>query len=224
MFNKVTLSERLKIARAVYQVNLRDIEMLSDSLSIDSKNGGKQTSCKISKSTMSQWESNSRVPVLSAIQTIADIFGVSLDWLSGRSEQPFNESTLESIEKNILPLTIIKDGRSLQVSSDTAIKMPAEYIDSKLRKIYYSPAERANIIFLLISLKSYILNTPNVLLYDETYKKYSINYAEIDPKITTFLYHLLFNSPRIGIAPNLLSNIPYGKPIYDLEAACKKQL
>ena len=41
----------------------------------------------VSKQTVSRWELGDRLPPLDVVVAIADYFGVSLDWLTGRTDQ-----------------------------------------------------------------------------------------------------------------------------------------
>lgn len=53
---------------------------------------------------MNNWESGRRLPTIDALEKMADLYGVSTDYLLGRmdSAQPFGNLT-EEINKNILP-------------------------------------------------------------------------------------------------------------------------
>ena len=41
----------------------------------------------VSKTTLSNWESGRRVPSVEAIEKLADLYGVSVDYLLGRTDQ-----------------------------------------------------------------------------------------------------------------------------------------
>ena len=47
----------------------------------------------VSKTTLSNWESGRRVPSVEALEKLADLYGVSVDYLLGRTDQmnPFKE-------------------------------------------------------------------------------------------------------------------------------------
>ena len=53
----------------------------------------------VSKTTLSNWESGRRVPSVEALEKLADLYGVSVDYLLGRTDQmnPFKEVS-ESVE------------------------------------------------------------------------------------------------------------------------------
>ncbi|NLY11818.1 MAG: helix-turn-helix transcriptional regulator [Firmicutes bacterium] len=53
----------------------------------------------ISRSTIASWESNRRTPELKAVETIADFFEVSIDFLLGRVNNP-NAFRTDEYEEN----------------------------------------------------------------------------------------------------------------------------
>lgn len=57
----------------------------------------------VSKTTLSNWESGRRIPSVEAIEKLADLYGVSVDYLLGRTDQmkPFFEIT-ESVGIHML--------------------------------------------------------------------------------------------------------------------------
>lgn len=59
---------------------------------------------QVSAATVNNWESGRRLPTIDALEKMADLYGVSTDYLLGRmdSAQPFGNLT-EEINKNILP-------------------------------------------------------------------------------------------------------------------------
>ena len=83
----------------------------------------KELSAKLgtAQTTVSGWENEAKKPGIETVIQIADIFGVTLDYLLGRTDNPFsvvknnNESTeVPPFEKKILE-------RFNQVSQDTQI-------------------------------------------------------------------------------------------------------
>ena len=57
----------------------------------------------VSKTTLSNWESGRRVPSVEALEKLADLYGVSVDYLLGRTDQmnPFKEVS-ESVDPHML--------------------------------------------------------------------------------------------------------------------------
>lgn len=57
----------------------------------------------VSKTTLSNWESGRRVPSVEAIEKLADLYGVSVDYLLGRTDQlnPLYEVS-ESVDPHML--------------------------------------------------------------------------------------------------------------------------
>lgn len=59
----------------------------------------------VSKTTLSNWESGRRVPSVEALEKLADLYGVSVDYLLGRTDQmnPFKEVS-ESVDPHIIQI------------------------------------------------------------------------------------------------------------------------
>ena len=91
------------------------------------------------KVAIHHWEKSQKgFPNEEALVLISSLFGVSLDWLLGRTNQPYNSDIILNLEEFVL--TILKD---------TIHSLPTEYIDESSRKSMYSLPVRANIIFLV---------------------------------------------------------------------------
>ena len=100
---------------------------------------------KISQSTLSFWENLKTTPAIDNLQFVADIFGVSLDWLVGRSEEMYTESTLCFLEPKAFPLSVTVCDTTVELP----IEIPEDYKNYELRKKTYSLETRARINFLL---------------------------------------------------------------------------
>lgn len=59
---------------------------------------------QVSAATVNNWESGRRLPTIDALEKMADLYGVSTDYLLGRTDaaNPFSH-IVESIDKDILP-------------------------------------------------------------------------------------------------------------------------
>lgn len=127
-------SERFKLARDTYGISIRD---LSRYCTVFNK-------YSITKATFSLWESEKRTPTLDTITIVANILGVSIDWLAGRSEEMYTESTCYFLEPKAYPLTVTVCDTTVELP----IEIPEDYMDYKLRKQTYNLETRARIIFL----------------------------------------------------------------------------
>ena len=127
-------SERFKLARDTYGISIRD---LSRYCTVFNK-------YSITKATFSLWESEKRTPTLDTITIVANILGVSIDWLAGRSEEMYTESTCYFLEPKAFPLTVTVCDTTVELP----IEIPEDYLDYELRKQTYNLETRARIIFL----------------------------------------------------------------------------
>ena len=109
-----------------------------------------------SKGSLSTLENAKNPPSFETLINIANVFAVKLDWLVGRSSQPYDEDVIQKLELQLM---------NIKITDDTEFKsiLPDIYFDVEKRKIYYSLAERANLIFLLQYLKAIVLKEPNIL-------------------------------------------------------------
>ena len=108
------------------------------------------------KSTISQLESIKIYPSFEKLLDIADLFAVSIDWLVGRSSQPYDEELILNLESQLMNIKIVNNTEFKSILPDT-------YSDIEKRKIYYSLAERANLIFLLQYLRVFAEKEPDIL-------------------------------------------------------------
>ena len=74
---------------------------------------------------------------------IANIFGISMDWLFSDKGEPYNQYTIEETEAELL--------KTVQFIKPSILKIniPEKYKNEDLRKVEYTITERANIIFRL---------------------------------------------------------------------------
>ena len=127
-------SEHFKLARDTYGISIRD---LSRYCTVFNK-------YSITKATFSLWESEKRTPILDTITIVANILGMSIDWLAGRSEEMYTESTCYFLEPKAFPLTVTVCDTTVELP----IEIPEDYMDYELRKQTYNLETRARIIFL----------------------------------------------------------------------------
>ena len=135
MFNNLLFIERFKFIRGLLNISLGDLSRYCTIFNTFS----------INKSTFSLWENGKQIPTISNLQFVADIFSVSLDWLAGRSEEMYTESTSYFLEPKAFPLTVIVCDTTVELP----IEIPEDYKDYELRKKTYSLETRARINFLL---------------------------------------------------------------------------
>ena len=109
-----------------------------------------------SKGSLSTLENAKNPPSFETLINIAEVFAVTIDWLVGRSSQPYNEEIILNLENQIM---------DIKVNSGTVFKkiLPPLYANIEQRTIFFSVAERANLIFLLQYMKIITENEPELL-------------------------------------------------------------
>lgn len=135
----LTFSNNLKILRQTYELSATE---LANRLGF--KYG----------STISEFEKGKNTPSFNTLISLADFFGVTIDWLVGRSSVIYTEATISESESLITQRTHKMaeelDGHCLtEESSPLWNILYPEYADLKKRKIYYSLSVRANIAVLM---------------------------------------------------------------------------
>lgn len=135
MYNANTFATRLKLIRNSY--NLKHKEL--------SRYCTRFNSIIISQSAISFWENAKKIPAINNIQFLADIFGINLDWLTGRTNEIYSEGVIKNLEPLTFPLKV----SVCDIEVELPISIPENYQDYEQRKKLYSFEARANIIFLL---------------------------------------------------------------------------
>ena len=155
-------------------------------------------------SSIGYWETQKRNPKVNTLQCLADFFAVSLDWISGRRDDPYDEAGISALETELFPLVLpIEDQAPFVVVPCDELRVPEEYADEKKRHTCYSLGVRANIIFWLNCLKYEILR--NSLIErkgDSDTGNPCLELSKLSPDLM-IQYRKLF--------------VPESKPIWDLE-------
>lgn len=180
MSNRGLFSKRLKLLRKSHGVLSHE---LADVL------GYKH------RGIISRFENNKNMPSFDSLIQIADLFAVSLDWLLGRVNDPYNEKVLTSLEeKYAVPFL----GIALEKA---AMPLPKIYTRTDLRRKNYTHGQRANLIFAALS--------SHYKAWNSTSKTMG---KEVDPELLRS-YILKIE----GI--DLLLSRELKKPLWDLEKA-----
>ncbi len=117
---KDIFAERFSLVRNTYHHTYKDI---SNVLGINAN-------------TITEWVKSKRnFPDPVKLSLIADIYGLKIDWLLGRTNQLYDHDILCRIE-NSFTINFL----------NPLFKLPTEYLDNELRKNHYSAGIRANII------------------------------------------------------------------------------
>lgn len=125
-------SQRLRILREIHGLSLSDMASIL---------------CINSKVNVNRWELEKNWPSTDVLINLSNKFGVTLDWLIGRSNKPYDLQVLEHIEHNLLLETFDYNDEKIYLVRDFEW-MTEEYRDPSLREKNYSSVVRANIIFL----------------------------------------------------------------------------
>lgn len=140
MENLQILSYRLKLLRYAGNLRLVDIKNLSKLYE------------EVSTNAYRQWENQLRVPNVQSLITISNIFAVSLDWLVGRVDDPYDEKVIERLEKEIYPVTFSVENQMVKCIPGFW-QVSEKYNDIELRRKNYSLDVRSNILYLFQQLR-----------------------------------------------------------------------
>ena len=94
-----------------------------------------------------RWESQKNWPSMDVMLLISRLFGVSLDWLLGNTDYPYNEELILSIENELIPAQVHLEQDHVSVFNPFGF--PEAYYNAQLRKETYSLPVRANLLFLM---------------------------------------------------------------------------
>lgn len=133
--------DKIKALRKNHDVTLSDMAML-----INLK----------SKGSLSTLENAKNPPSYETLINIADVFAVKVDWLIGRSSQPYDEEIIFKLENQIMNFRLSADAVFKDIVFD-------KYSDKELRSKIYPLKMRAYLIFLLKFLKAITEKHPELL-------------------------------------------------------------
>ena len=98
------------------------------------------------KTGISEWiNSQKSFPNEIMLVIISNIFAVSIDWLLGRTDKPYNECILTKLEEEHAVAIF-----EMAVATPIA-PLPEEYKNTELRRKYYTQGQRANLIYAAMS-------------------------------------------------------------------------
>lgn len=127
--------EKLKVLRTGHRLTHVQLAKLCDN--------------KISQPTISLWECGRPIGSVDSLSVLADVFGVTTDWLLGRTDNPFNEDLFFRLEPPSFPFSVGFEGKSVLVDF---VEFPKEYVNTYHRSQNYTFLVRANITFLIHAL------------------------------------------------------------------------
>lgn len=143
--NHTDFGKKLKALRTAYNLKSDDLARYCTIVN----------ESRISKGSISFWENGKNSPSIDSAYLIANIFGVSLNWLISDYDYPekpvYDELRLEYLEYKIIERSqnYIIRGEEYTFPYFETLSSHKEYIELEKRKLYYSHEARANIIFLM---------------------------------------------------------------------------
>ena len=211
VYNGDVLSSRVKMLRTTYgltQVRLSHLTSLA---------------VPIGAAAIGYWEIQKRIPTVAALQSVADLFAVSLDWISGRREKPYDESLILLLERALLPLVIpFSEKENFIALPCFEIQIPEEYQNEEKRPIYYPLGVRANIIFWLNCFKYDIINRSLIIKHPTSDgEKLTLQLSELNQELMIQYNELFNNNSRLGLPASMVADVPAPQPIWDLEEVCR---
>jgi transcriptional regulator with XRE-family HTH domain len=106
-----------------------------------------------SKGSIGDFESQRSIPSSDILTDITNLFGVSLDWLTGYSDRPYRNEILLYLEKNHIDRILATQTKPIPDFALAYIKVNPTYLNPDKREQYFSLPIRANIIFFLNKFK-----------------------------------------------------------------------
>ncbi|WP_418627483.1 helix-turn-helix domain-containing protein [Anaerosinus sp.] len=144
MFNQMFFAQNLKLLREIHNLSNAD---LSELIGLKSR------------TSISDFEALRTFPSSKVLADIADLFGVSIDWLSGRSNEAYKNDILLYLEEEYLKQLIIETHEVFQKFERyripyTFILQCPKYQDKDWRMQSLSLPLRANILFMFFWFKN----------------------------------------------------------------------
>lgn len=205
MFNNEIFANRIKSLRICHDLS---VSQLAELLSLKSKG------------SISAFESQRGFPSYETLVYIADLFAVSLDWLTGRSDTPYVHEILLKQESHILkigdhPSIINYPELGYFYRAIWEINKNPKYSDPQTRD-YFPLAVRANILFSLT-----VLNYASKKLYLD---KYNSQMTPLEQIISDLLNSKNKTSKQFGILcytcldtlTTYMNERHFSNPIFDI--------
>lgn len=162
------------------------------------------------RSGISEWiNSQKSFPNEIVLVIISNIFAVSIDWLLGRIDKPYNESILTKLEEEHA-VAIFEMAVATPITP-----LPEEYKNTELRRKYYTQGQRANLIYAAMSS---LYKTVFSMFTLKQIERHEINFTANDAvqfqdTLNNYIANIKFIEPLL-----------YRKldaPIFDLETAIR---
>lgn len=141
---KQTLPSRITAVRSSYSIPIKEVVWVCNDISV---------------SAFTAWEAGIRTPAIDGLYDFAINFGVSIDWLCGASEEPYDADFIfhaersRGIDINFLPNFIKSNKDSYSISKSNAVERAEAYADIEKRIKTFSPNARANLLVLIPYIK-----------------------------------------------------------------------
>lgn len=145
-----TFQNRLNVLKVAHELNNSNLAIL-----LGLKSG----------TSILNMEGGSLKPSVDVLLRLVSLFGVNIDWLYGRSDDIYCERDIESLEAILFELVVAPNTKFCEFGY-----LATRYCtDTEYRKVEFSLAERANIIFLLQYLKVVLEKNSTVMVSEEEY-------------------------------------------------------
>lgn len=167
-----SFAQKIKYLRTKYVLSMSELALI-----LNFKN----------KSTIAQLEATKIFPSYETLMNVANVFAVKIDWLVGRSPEPYDEKMILYLESQIMDINIDPDFKFKTI-------IPIEYSDLEKRTALYSLSNRANIVFLVNYIQ--FLRIKKQSLFDSPY----VRIKRCNEKIKSELINLqtLLQNQEIG--------------------------
>lgn len=166
----------------------------------------------------SQVESGSRGLTCAYVYKLANAFGVSLNWLFGLSDEPYDNEHLLRLEESLIHATVKIQDMDFEVLNTRAF--PADYLSAETRQQNYSLACRANICFLMHNLSiGTILSYVEVYQLDDLPECNFLGYDVNGGKAIAIPDNFYYDTARARVYFDLLDKLvknPNMKPVFEL--------
>lgn len=194
MSTKDIFAQRFTLLRNVYRLTYRD---LGNFLGLNAN-------------TLTEWAVSRRnFPNPDKLVLIANLYGVSVDWLLGRTSIIYNHDVLAAIEQ--------KD--TISLLKQIYLVLPKDYEDTDRRLANYEPGIRANIVALTYSSLYAALR---FVLGDNFYKRDDFETQFDANRSAIILAQTRFLSDQGNLVYKML-NKDLAMPPFDVEKEFKKQ-
>lgn len=194
------------------------IKILRDSYELSGQKFSELLMLKSGSTLITFWEKGKNYPSFEVLLQIAEIFGISLDWITGLSDVPYNIDVITKMENLYVEAALQgRDTGSKYCALQDFSEIIKKFYSTEKQREKYSLPVRANICYFLYC---YVIFSGLLTLLQLDQEAYPVELgkaAKIDVQIQTLKQIKKLDNEKSRVADCITKLLlPNSKPFFDL--------